>query len=167
MTVSGASRLTAQRSPKKKKKILIPQIRKDMQIGLLTRWAWQRLLPLVFLPSFSRRGLARISLVCVQEGGWCQLSNATHRLIITFPIFPFIKPVNHFGSSGCRGGGEKVIRTSWLEPTLRATLFNPWNSCLNVLCKIPTNFWEQGPHLSPDHSLPCCYSWTESWLCIY
>lgn len=134
-----------------------------MQIGLLTRWAWRRLLPLVFLPSFSRRGLARISLVCVQEGGWCQLSNATHRLIITFPIFPFIKPVNHFGSSGCGGRGKSnqnlLVRTNF-----KGNPVQPFKFMLERPLQNPHQLLRTGTSLSPDHLLPCCYSWTESWL---
>ena len=136
-----------------------------MEIRLLTRWTWQSLLPMVFLPSSSRGGLARIPLVCVQEGGWCQLSNATHRQEITFPIFPFIKPVNHSGSSGCRGRGKSnenlLVRTNFngnpVQPskfTLERPLQNPH--------QLPGTGTSSPP--KADHLLPCCCSCTESWL---
>lgn len=133
--------------------------KQSMQLCPLTRWTWQRILPMVFLPIFSRGGLARIPFICVQEGGWCQFSNATHSQIVNFPIFPFIKPVNHSGSSGC-GGEGKVIRS---VRTLMVTLSNPFNLYLNILYKIPTKFQEQGTHYLPA-TLLLFLNWN---LCIY
>lgn len=93
------------------------------------------MLPVVFPPGFSRDGLARIPFVCVQEGGGRQVSNTAHSQQVTFPILPFLEPVNHSGSSGC--GEGKVIRISQSEDSLMVALSSTFNFYLNVLYKTP------------------------------
>lgn len=97
---------------------------------------------MVFLPSFSRCGLARIPFVCVQEGSCCQFSNTAHSQQVAFPILPFIKPVNHSGSSGC-GEGESNKNLS-VRMHFNGSPVQHFHLLLECPLHCPANFQEPG-----------------------